>query len=555
MNQNKEIKNSKVRAAVYYRVSTEEQSKEGYGLEYQEERAKAFINSQDYGLDSQHIFKDAGYSGTLPIAERPALKRLFEAAERKEFDLVLVYRLDRFFRKSRLLLEAVEKLDSYGVGFKSISETFDTSNAMGRFMFQSLGAIAELERETIKERMMAGRIMAAKAGRWVLGQSPYGYKFDKKNCALKIIPEEAGWVKKFFEWLVNEQLSLTALTKRVNDLKIPTPSMNRKRKSKTSGYWHKRTINRMLVNETYGGTFLFRKYDSKRQVRPQEEWVPIRVPAIITPEMVELAKLQLQRNREFASRKSKLLYIFAKLVYCGVCGFKLFGAFHPPTKKSNSGSRYYRGVHKSASARRYVTNSQRCDWCGDIAESRLEPIWEAISNLLKNPAYTFDKLQRYMDRSVNKQKILERLDQIEKQVGSFEEKRQRADVLYSEVRRIDYAEYRRRLSEYERDERDLLQEKLQLTQSLENKSYRKERIKTLQILQKRIKKALENPSYEDKHRIIHLLVNKIAVWIGKNDAEVELNLPVIEDKNLTLEQLLRPQIRPQSLVLQDSRRR
>src|SRR5207249_11477013 len=141
---------------------------------------------------------------------------------RGSFDIVLVARLDRFFRKSRLLLEAVETLDSSGISFKSISEPFDTSNAMGRFMLQSLGAIAELERETIKERMSGGRLMAAKSGKWVMGTPPYGYRLDKRAQTLKVLPEEAKWVRKFFEWIVYERCSLKEVTRRANNLKIKT---------------------------------------------------------------------------------------------------------------------------------------------------------------------------------------------------------------------------------------------------------------------------------------------------------------------------------------------
>ncbi len=557
MNNNTKQK-PKIRAAIYLRVSTDEQSKEGYGMAYQEEKVKSFITSQDYLLDEKsHIFKDEGFSGTLPIEERPALKSLFEAAERREFDVVLVYRLDRFFRKIILLLSAVEKLTEYNIGFRSTTEPFDTSSHFGRYILASLGALAELERDVIKERMYNGRTMAAKSGKYVLGQAPYGYKIDKKTSKLKIVPEEAKWVKKIFEWLVDEQVPLTAITRRINELKIPTPYQVRKSKRKTSGFWHKRTINRILTNEVYGGIFYFRKYKKRGEFRPQEEWIEIPTPVIVAPEMIELAQLQLNKNREFASRKSKLLYLFAKLVYCNKCGFKLFGAFHPPVKKDNKGSKYYRGIHKSSSAMRYVMNSQRCDWCGEIAENRLEPIWEAIKSLLDSPEYTFNKLQKYMDRNVDKNKTKERLKEIDKEFSGIEEKRRRVDVLYSETRRIDYAEYRRRLSDYDKDEESLSKEKIQLIKLLENKNYRKDRIKSLEALQEKVKKSLENPSYEDKYKIIHLLVNRITLFLNNNEAEVELNLLPVYENGIKLEDVLRPQIQaePQFDVLQDNRRR
>jgi len=547
----------KIRAAIYLRVSTDEQSKEGYGMSYQEEKIKSFVVSQDYLLDEEnHIFKDESFSGTLSIEERPALKSLFEAAGRREFDVVLVYRLDRFFRKIILLLSAVEKLTEYNIGFRSITEPFDTSSHFGRYILASLGALAELERDVIKERMNAGRTMAAKSGKWVLGQAPYGYKIDKKMSRLKIVPEQAKWVRKLFEWLIDEQLPLTAITKRINELKVPTAYNTRKIKRKTSGFWHKRVVNRILTNEVYGGTFYFRKSGKRGQFRPKEEWIEIETPAIVASEMIELARLQLDKNREFASRKSKLLYLFAKLIYCSKCGFKLFGAFHPPTKKQNKGSKYYRGVHIAGSGRQYILNSQRCDWCGEIAESRLEPIWDVIVNLLTNPEYTFDKLQKYMDREVDKGKTKERLKEIDIEFAGVEEKRRRADVLYAETRRINYSEYRKRLSDYDNDEKKLSNERIQLTKLLENKSFRRDRIKALRKLQAGVKTALKNPSYEDRYKIVHLLVNKITLSLTKNEAEVEINLPITSEKRFKLDDILQPRFKSGSefSVLRDNRR-
>ena len=558
MNQN-EIKKPKLRAAVYLRCSTDEQAKEGYGIAYQEDKIKSFVASQDYLFDNKnHTFKDEGFSGTLPIEERPELKRLFEAAEKREFDVVLVYRLDRFFRKIILLLSAVEKLTEYNIGFKSTTEPFDTSSHFGRYLLASLGALAELERDVIKERMTGGRIMAAKAGKWVLGQTPYGYKIDKRTGKLKIIPEEAQWIRKFFEWLIKEQMSLNAIARRINELKIPSPRAGSKINGRqVSGYWMARVINRILTNETYGGIFYFRKYDNKRQLRSEEEWVPIQVPAIVAPQMIESAKAQLQKNREFASRKSKLTYLFAKLIYCGKCGFKLFGAFSPPSKRRSAGSRYYRGIRTKYLARQYQFNTKRCDGCGEIAESRLEPIWEAIENLLNNPKFAFNKLQRYTDRSVNRKETKNKLSEIDRELVGIEERRKRADVLYSETRRIDYAEYRKRLNECDREEGESLKDKVRLVKLLENRNYKQDRIKALKVWQEKLSTLSKVQSYENKYKIIHYLVSGITVFLNKNEAEVELNPSPVSNEGINLEEMISPKsgfLAP-NCVMQDSRRR
>jgi len=166
MGNNKEV----LRAAIYLRVSTDEQVENGYGLVVQEEKLKAFINLHEYEFDeSRHMFRDEGYSGTLPASKRHGLQSLFEAAERKEFDVVLVYRLDRFGRKILLILDGVQRLSDCGVAFRSVNEPFDTSNAFGMYLLASLGALAELERETIKERTQGGRKIAAMGNKWIWG--------------------------------------------------------------------------------------------------------------------------------------------------------------------------------------------------------------------------------------------------------------------------------------------------------------------------------------------------------------------------------------------------
>ena len=96
------MENKKLRAGLYIRVSKEEQLL-GYGIDVQDERGRAFIQSQNYFLDKKHTYREEGYSGTLPISERPELKRLFEDAKAGELDIIIVPRLDRFFRKISLV--------------------------------------------------------------------------------------------------------------------------------------------------------------------------------------------------------------------------------------------------------------------------------------------------------------------------------------------------------------------------------------------------------------------------------------------------------------------
>ena len=211
----------KLRAALYLRVSTDEQAKEGhYGLEVQEERGRSFCESQEYLLEETHIYQD-DISGGLPVEKRPKLKELFESAQRKEFDVVVVYKTDRLARNLRILVNAIHDLEKIGIAFRSVTEPFDTSTSFGRANLNLFGTFAEFEKEMIRERTMNGKLKAAKAGKWVTGIPPYGYKVDKKTRKLVLIPKQAKVVQTIFKWLVDEKLPLREIERRMNQMKIP----------------------------------------------------------------------------------------------------------------------------------------------------------------------------------------------------------------------------------------------------------------------------------------------------------------------------------------------
>ena len=143
-----------MKAALYLRVSTENQAKEGYSLEVQREYLESFAKRE--GAEAFKIYQDDGISGYS--AERPALKELLKDSKKKRFDLVLVYKIDRFSRNLKDLLNLVDELSSYGVGFKSATEPFDTTTSAGKLMLQQLGSFAEFGRNRITERVFLGMV-------------------------------------------------------------------------------------------------------------------------------------------------------------------------------------------------------------------------------------------------------------------------------------------------------------------------------------------------------------------------------------------------------------
>src|SRR5882762_2471273 len=151
----------KIRVAMYSRVSTEGQNPDG-----QESEMKEYAKNR--GWEVTRMYRDK-MSGTK--ASRPALDELMADANKRKMDIVLVWRFDRFARSVSHLLQALESFRTVGIEFASLSEQIDTSTPTGKMTFTVLGAVAELERSLIVERVRMGLQSARKKGKR-LGRPP-----------------------------------------------------------------------------------------------------------------------------------------------------------------------------------------------------------------------------------------------------------------------------------------------------------------------------------------------------------------------------------------------
>jgi len=149
------------RAALYLRVSTEGQNTDGQESELRE-------YAKNRGWEVTRIYRDK-VSGTK--TSRPALDELIVDAAKHRFGIVAVWRIDRLGRSVSHLLHVLETFRSLGIEFVSISEAIDTSTATGKMVFTVLGAVAELERSLIAERVKMGLQNARKKGKR-LGRPP-----------------------------------------------------------------------------------------------------------------------------------------------------------------------------------------------------------------------------------------------------------------------------------------------------------------------------------------------------------------------------------------------
>ncbi len=144
------------RVAIYARVSTQDQDP---GLQLSELRK--YI--KDRGWQVHHEYVDIGQSGAKD--SRPELNKLMADAKRRRFDTVLVWKFDRFARSVKHLVNSLYEFKALGIDFVSLTEGIDTSTPLGEAMFSIIGAMAQLERDLIRERVTAGMRRAKEKGK------------------------------------------------------------------------------------------------------------------------------------------------------------------------------------------------------------------------------------------------------------------------------------------------------------------------------------------------------------------------------------------------------
>jgi site-specific DNA recombinase len=226
----------RLRAALYARVSTEDQAKEGFSIAAQIKRLDAYCKARDWKV-ADH-FVDDGYSGRE--VNRPAYQRMMES--RGEWDVLVVFKMDRIHRNSKNFTMMMEDLKSWDKEFNSMQENFDTTTAMGRFVMDIIQRIAQLESEQIGERVKMGMSEKARKGSGHLGSGhPYGYTY--RNGEMVTVPEEANIVGEMFQMYLRGS-SLREIAETLNDRGIP---------SKTGKSWSKQSISKMLKNPLYCG--------------------------------------------------------------------------------------------------------------------------------------------------------------------------------------------------------------------------------------------------------------------------------------------------------------
>ena len=367
-----------MKTAIYIRVSTEDQAREGYSLEVQRECLEAFAKKEGHQI--YKIYSDDGISGYS--AERPALKELLDDAKAKKFEMVLVYKIDRFSRNLRDLLNLVDGLSSCGVGFKSATELFDTTTSSGKLMFQQLGSFAEFERNRIAERVFPGMIKGVMRGNWQGARyAPYGYRYNKEKKLLEIDKQESKVVKLIYE--------MCPAGKSIHSI---TEYLTRKGyRNRKGNIFSTKLIGDILKNRIYTGKLVWNVHHYDKTQKTKNGLRYIRNPkdkiivaqgkhqSIISEEDFEVVQEKL-KVRRIEKRKRAGDFPLSGILYCAKCNHRYLGVSAISNHRTGTKTRYYRC---SGPQRSFVRCRNGCVKALG-AESQIDGILET---LLKNERF------------------------------------------------------------------------------------------------------------------------------------------------------------------------
>jgi len=347
--------------AVYVRVSTDDQAREGFSIPAQREKLLSYIHSQSWELVD--IYADEGVSAK--DTNRPELARLLADIRLGKIDVVLVYRLDRLTRSVLDLYQLLQEFEQYRVRFKSCTEVYDTTTAIGRLFITLVAALAQWERENLGERVKMGMGQMVRERKRPGGPPPFGYEL--LDGQLIINPGEADGVRFMFE-----QYARGESPRRIAEI-----TNHQGWRGKNGALWKASAVLRLLKNPVYYGALRWNYANGEQRQNPPDHWLVEEKthPAIVD----EACFLRVQKRMTArSSRHPRSLgsgFLFSGLLFCSRCGADMRGK---TTRTKRAGARQY--IHHYYWCKNKLTGT--CN-APAIREDRLEQV--IVKELLHYP--------------------------------------------------------------------------------------------------------------------------------------------------------------------------
>ena len=518
----------------------------GESIENQIEMCKQYIHSKFSDVSDADItvYEDEGFSAKN--TDRPQFQQMLRDIKLKKPDFVVCYRLDRISRNVSDFSSLIEDLNDRSISFICIKEEFDTSKPMGKAMMYIASVFAQLERETIAERVRDNMLMLARTGRWLGGTTPTGYTSEKQqeiiidgkvktSCKLKDNPDELRAVDMIFEKFL-ELRSVSGVSKYLIKQGI---------KSRSGKYYSLPGIKEILQNPVYCvadkdaldyfaaqnsdvcfdeedcsdkyGLLAYNKRDYKKKHAPRQsmdkwiiaigkhkgrvsgkKWVAVQN---IIYDNIPTGKKPAKMHNDYS--------LLSGLIYCEKCGSRLFA-------KARSGKGATPGLFDYVCSSKLRGGTELCD-CQNIGGQQADDM-------------VCDYLMKYTDESSSIYKLLEKLKhdlQGQKQESPLESMEARMSKCNEEMdnlvrtlsqRDLSPAFIQRvniRIGELDKELSSLAQERERLQSHAERLADKAIQVELLAAALSSLKNNFANLSIHEKRTLIRLLVQKI-VWDGKD---------------------------------------
>ena len=507
-----------MRVAIYARVSTEKQERD-QTIDSQLTALREWVAQQAHDLRPEHVFTDPGHSGAR--LDRPGLDRLRDAAAAAEFDAIVVYSPDRLARRYAYQVLLLEEFRKAGCGVEFVQRPIST-DPHDQLLLQIQGAVAEYERAVLGERFRRGKIQRARAGAWVAGRAPYGYRYVPKRDGvpghLVVDDAEAAVVRMMYRWLIDERLSIRAIIRRLTD--------GPWRPRRGGRVWSNPVVHHILSDPVYAGTGYANRYVltasphphrrsrrpealTCRRERPREEWVPIRVPALVDEETHELAAAQLARNADAATRhNTRNFYLLRCLLTCGRCGRAMVGASYPDGGRGRL--RYYKCCGREPISPKH---QPRCSRPMVRAEDVEEAVWGHIQRLIEDPAALSSQFEAFAERGDETAAAREEGKRSASQLNKLDREEVRlVDAYQAEI--ISLEELKERRQQVQDRRRVLVAQSDQQSRLRAGRFAVQAAWKDLSTFCERVNIRFDELSGEEKQRVLQLVVERVIVGDG-----------------------------------------
>jgi site-specific DNA recombinase len=415
-----------MKIACYLRVSTTEQSEEGYSISAQKNRLEAFCTSQ--GWDVVRWYVDEGISAK--DTKRPELQRLLKGVQKKAFDVVLVYRLDRLTRSVLDLYSLLQEFEKHNVKFKSATEVYDTTTATGRLFLTLIASLAQWERENLGERVSFGMEEKAKQGKWTVAEPPFGYR--KNGEDLEIVESEAIIIRRIFKMYLSGQYGVRKIAIILNNEGI---------KTRNGSNFSDIRVRYFLSNPIYKGTMRY-NYTTNTEHYFEVDNV---APPIIEDADFQQVQLIINNRKRIHPRSATSKHIFSGVLRCARCGKYMTGS------TSNTS---YKG--KKYAHRQYVCNDRMnyksCDQ-PSVSEKFLEIRFQDVLSKLNDD----DQREKALSKEGNKKDFTNEIENINEELKKIDKRKERWQYAWVNEM-ISDTDFGTRMKEEEKKEKMLLVE-------------------------------------------------------------------------------------------------